>query len=210
MANFEELKTAMGDLDEVLVLQILGEVAADGGDSATEALAACQAGMDIVGEKYESGEYFVADLIFAGDLMAEAAALLKPLLADTETISLGKLVLATVKGDIHDIGKNIVKALIEAAGIEVFDLGVDVGAEAIVGCLQESGAQVLALSGVLTFAVESMTEIVAAVKAAGFDDVKVIVGGAPVTAEYCEIIGADAWSINAAEGAGICRDWLSA
>jgi methylmalonyl-CoA mutase cobalamin-binding domain/chain len=200
---------AMANVDEDAVMAELEQVIAADGAAAAEALAACQAGMDIIGQRYESGEYFVADLIYAGDIMTDAAALLKPLLAGTEAESLGKLVLCTVKGDIHDIGKNIVKALLEASGIEVIDLGVDVSAERVVAAVVESGATVVALSAVLTIAVESMRQTVEALGAAGLGDVKVIIGGALVTADYCKLIGADAWTINAAEGAGICRAWLS-
>ncbi|MCL2151040.1 MAG: cobalamin-dependent protein [Coriobacteriia bacterium] len=209
MVDLDRLTQAMGDLDEDTVMSILGDLEA-GGESAAAALAACQAGMDVIGQRYESGEYFVADLIYAGDLMTDAAARLKPLLAGAGGASTGKLVLCTVKGDIHDIGKNILKALLEAEGVEVIDLGTDVSAEAVVAALQESGAKVLAMSGVLTFAVNAMKETVAALAAAGLSDVKVIVGGAAITADYCELIGADAWSLNAAEGAGICRQWLTA
>jgi len=209
MINLEELKIAMGDLDEDAVLAAIQGLADAGGEGAAEALAACQAGMDIIGEKYENGTYFVADLIYAGDIMGQAAALLKPLLGASVGTGIGKLVICTVKGDIHDIGKNIVKALLEAEGIEVIDLGVDTAADKVVAALKESGAKVLAMSGVLTIAVEAMKNTIAAIQAAGLSDTKVIIGGACATEEYCAFVGADAWSINAAEGAGICRQWLA-
>jgi methanogenic corrinoid protein MtbC1 len=109
MSSFDDLKTAMGNLDEEEVTRILGELTKQGGGDAGKALAACQEGMNIVGGKFETGEYFVGDLICAGELMNTAAAALKPQLAGGSAARLGKMILATVKGDIHDIGKNIVK-----------------------------------------------------------------------------------------------------
>jgi len=210
MINLEDLKAAMGDLDEEKITAILDELQASGGEGADQALAACQEGMDIIGAKYESGEYFVAELIYAGDLMSDVAAVIKPMLTEETSSAMGKALLCTVKGDLHDIGKNIVKSLFEAAGIEVIDLGVDVEPAAIVAALKDNDAHVLALSGLLTLAINSMKETVDALIEAGFrDEVKVLIGGAAVTADYCEIISADAWSLNAAEGVSICRQWLA-
>jgi len=210
MATYDELTTALGDLDYEAVPRLVAELAASASpEEARLALAACQAGMDVVGSRYESGEYFVADLMLAGDLMGEAAAALKPLLAGEGAEPLGRLVICTVKGDIHDIGKNIVKSLLEAEGIECIDLGTDAAPEAVVDCVRQSGATVVALSGVLTLAIGPMKETVDALAAAGLGDVKVIIGGAPVTADYCAHVGADAWSINAPEGVRICRQWLA-
>jgi len=200
----------MGDLEEDKVNSILADLVESGGQEAAAALAACQEGMDIVGNRFERGEYFVADLIYAGELMTQAAAALKPLLAEESGATVGKIVFCTVKGDIHDIGKNIVKALLEAAGIEVIDLGVDVAPANITAAVKDNGVSVLALSGVLTLAIDSMKATVEALAAAGLRErVKVLVGGAPVTADYCRLIGADAWSRSAAEGVSICRDWLN-
>jgi methanogenic corrinoid protein MtbC1 len=210
MISFEELKNAMGDLDEDMVSKLLDELVKSGGAEADKALAACQEGMDIVGSRFEEGEYFVADLIFAGDLMNQAAVVLKPLLAGGAGANVGKMVFCTVKGDIHDIGKNIVKALLEAAGIEVIDLGVDVAPETIVSAVKENGVSVLALSGVLTLAIDTMKDTVEALKASGLrDGVKILIGGAPVTADYCKLVGADDWSLSATNGVSICRKWLA-
>lgn len=210
MSSLDDLKNAMGNLDEDEVTRILGELTKSGSADAGKALAACQDGMNIVGGKFETGEYFVADLIYAGDLMNAAAAALKPLLSGGSTAKLGKMVLATVKGDIHDIGKNIVKSILEAAGIEVIDLGVDVAPGAIVDAVKKNGAKVVGLSGVLTLAIDSMKATVDAFKADGSrDKVKIIIGGNPVTESYCAQVGADAWTLNAAESAKICRKWLA-
>lgn len=210
MVDFEKLSESMGDLEEDGVTTLLNQVMAEGGKDAAKAMEACQKGMDIVGKKFETGEYFVADLIYAGELMNEAAAALKPLLAGESTARLGKMVLATVKGDIHDIGKNIVKSILEAAGIEVIDLGVDVAPGAIVEAVKKNDAKIVGLSGVLTLAIDSMKETVEAFKADGSrNKVKIIIGGNPVTESYCALVGADAWTLNAAESAEICRKWLA-
>jgi len=210
MIDLNNLVTAVGDLDDDAVTKILGEFAATGGEGVDSVLSACQDGMNIVGKRFESGEYYVADLIFAGEIMSGAAAALKPFLADSLSGKSGKMVLCTVKDDIHDIGKNIVKSLLEADGIEVIDLGVDVAPAAIVDAVRENEVKVLALSGVLTLAIDSMKDTVSALTEAGTrDQVKVLIGGAPVTADFCRVVGADAWSLNAAEGVRICRQWLT-
>ena len=125
MPDFEKLKTAVSEMDEDTAMEIINEVAETQGD-AGKAVAACQEGMEIVGRRFENGEYFVGDLIFAGELMGNAMETLRPLLAADSAEDLGKIILCTVAGDIHDIGKNIVKAMMGAAGFEVIDLGVDV------------------------------------------------------------------------------------
>jgi methanogenic corrinoid protein MtbC1 len=210
MSSLDDLKNAMSGLDGDGVVRILGELTKSGGLDAGKALAACQEGMNMVGSKFETGEYFVADLIYAGEIMGDAVAVLKPLLAGKATASLGKMVLATVKGDIHDIGKNIVKSILEAGGIEVIDLGVDVAPQAILEAVKKNGANIVGLSGVLTLAIDSMKATVEAFKAEGLrDKVKIIIGGNPVTESYCALIGADAWTLNAAESAEICRKWLA-
>ena len=210
MIDLDVLKAAIGDLDDSLVTKLLDEFVQSGGEGVDKVLSACQDGMGIVGKRFESGEYYVADLIFAGELMAQAAAALQPFFLESAGGNAGKMVLCTVLGDIHDIGKNIVKSLLEADGIEVVDLGVDVAPAAVIGAVKEHGVKVVALSGVLTIAIESMKETINALAEAGLrQQVKVIVGGAPITADFCRVVGADAWSLNAAEGVRICRQWLA-
>ena len=154
MIDYEELAEAMGDLDEDTVKELLETVMADGGSGAQQAMDACQKGMDIVGSRFESGEYFVGDLIYAGELMTDAVSILKDALVTgdgggTKT----KMILCTVKDDLHDIGKNIVRSMLEAAGFEVLDLGIDVPASEIVKAAKENSIKIVALSGVLTMAV---------------------------------------------------------
>ena len=145
---------------------------------ALSAIAACQAGMGIVGERFDIGEYFVGDLIFAGDLLTNAINILKPVLGKTEAKKVGSIVLGTVYGDLHDIGKNIFKSMAEAAGFEVHDLGIDQPAENFINKVKETNAGIIGMSGLLTLALESMRHITDELKAVGLrDHVKIIIGG---------------------------------
>lgn len=207
MADFEQLAEAMGELDEDTVKEILEQVMAEGGADAGKAMEACQKGMDTVGKLFEEGEYFVGDLIYAGELMTDAVGILKDAL--TEGSSSGpktRMLLCTVKNDLHDIGKNIVKSMLEANGFDVLDLGIDVPAEKIVETARAEGIKIVALSGVLTLALDSMKATVAALKDAGLD-VKVIIGGAPVSAEACANIGADEWAHSPQKTVDTCKKW---
>ncbi|MCL2284996.1 MAG: cobalamin-dependent protein [Firmicutes bacterium] len=207
MAIYDEIKAAMGELDEDEVIRLVNEALVNA--DANQALVACQEGLNIVGERFEAQEYFVSDLIFAGDIMSEAVGILKPALsAGGDSSSAGKVVLCTVKGDLHDIGKNIVKSLLEASNFEVFDLGIDIAPEDVVAAAKKEGANIIALSGVLTLAIDAMKETVDAFKAAGMrDQVKIIIGGAPVTAEVSEMVGSDTWSLVPQKGVKICLEW---
>jgi len=209
--DFELLKNAIADLEDEKAYELVNEVMADGGTQVEAALKACQEGMDIVGKRFEAQEYFVADLIFAGEIMSKAMEILKPALAAKRGDQVSsKMILCTVEGDLHDIGKNIVKSILEATGFEVLDLGIDVPADVIVKTAKEQGIKIIALSGVLTLAIDSMKKTVDAFAAAGMrDSVKIIIGGAPVTEDICRHVGADAWAINPQDTAQICRKWAS-
>ena len=208
MIDFEELAQAMGDLDEDLVKELLEKVMAEGGADAQKAMDACQKGMDIVGSRFEEGEYFVGDLIYAGELMTDAVGILKDALVSGEGgATKTKMILCTVKDDLHDIGKNIVRSMLEAGGFEVLDLGIDVPAADIVKAAQENNIKIVALSGVLTLAVDSMKATVEAFKAAGLDDVKIIIGGAPVSESACKLTGADEWAHSPQKTVAVCKAW---
>lgn len=210
MLDATKLREAMGELEEDEIIEILEGVMAEGGAQASEAMEACQKGMDEVGNRFETGEYFVGDLIYAGQLMTQAVEILKPALVSGESGSAAKekVVLCTVEGDLHDIGKNIVKAMMEAAGFEIIDLGIDVKPQAIIDAVKESGAKIVAMSGVLTLALDSMKKTVEEFKAAGLrEQVKFIVGGAPVNKESGPDTGADAWASNPQQTVQICRGW---
>ena len=205
MIDFENLAAAMGELDEDTVKEILDAI--DNVDDANKAMEACQKGMDTVGKLFEEGEYFVGDLIYAGELMTDAVEVLKPFLAGSEsTGSKTKMILCTVKDDLHDIGKNIVRSMLEANGFDVLDLGIDCPAEKVVETAKAEGIKIVALSGVLTLALDSMKATVEALRASGLD-VKVIIGGAPVSAEACKNIGADEWAHSPQKTVTTCKAW---
>jgi len=205
MIDFENLATAMGELDEDTVKEILEAVASV--EDANKAMEACQKGMDTVGKLFEEGEYFVGDLIYAGELMTDAVEVLKPYLAGGESAGAKtRMILCTVKDDLHDIGKNIVRSMLEANGFDVLDLGIDCPPEKVVQTARDENIKIVALSGVLTLALDSMKATVDALKAAGLD-VKVIIGGAPVSAEACKNIGADEWAHSPQKTVSVCKSW---
>ncbi len=203
--DFENLAAAMGELDEDTVKEILETI--DNPEAANAAMEACQKGMDTVGKLFEEGEYFVGDLIYAGELMTDAVEVLKPYLAAGEASgSKTRMILCTVKDDLHDIGKNIVRSMLEANGFQVLDLGIDCPAEKVVETAKAEGIKIVALSGVLTLALDSMKATVEAIKAAGLN-CKVIIGGAPVSAEACKNIGADEWAHSPQKTVATCKAW---
>lgn len=205
--NYDEIKEAMQELDEEALLELVEKTVAEGG--VQDALKACQAGMEEVGKRFEEGEYFVGDLIFAGEIMVGAMDIMKPALAGGSSSQYGKMVLCTVKDDLHDIGKNIVKAMLEAGGFEVIDLGIDVPAEKIIETVKAENIKIVGLSGVLTLALDSMKNIIQEIRAAGLDDVKIIVGGCPVTEEVCKTVGADDWAYSPQKTVSVCQSWAA-
>lgn len=206
--DFENIAQLMGDLDEDAVVEQLEAVMADGGADASKAMEACQKGMDIVGKLFEEGEYFVGDLIYAGELMTRAVSILKDALITDEGAAVKtRMILCTVKDDLHDIGKNIVKAMLEAAGFDVLDLGIDVPPQKIVDTVRTENIKIVALSGVLTLAIDSMKKTIEELRSAGLTDVKVIIGGAPVNAEICTLIGADEWAHSPQKTVQVCKSW---
>ena len=166
--------------------------------------------MDRVGVKFRANEIFVPEVLVAARAMNAGAALLKPLLAEEGAESLGVMVLGTVKGDLHDIGKNLVKMMVEGKGIEVVDLGVDVEPQAFVQAAIEHKAGIIGCSALLTTTMPVMAEVVKAAQEAGIrDKVKIMVGGAPVTQEFCDSIGADYYTEDAASAAVCAAQILS-
>ena len=164
------------------------------------------AGMSIVGEKFQRNEVFVPEVLVAARAMNAGLAILRPLMASAGIKPLGKAVICTVAGDMHDIGKNLVKMMIEGQGIECIDLGVDVTPEAVVAAVIEHGAQIVCLSALLTTTMSGQKDVVDALVAAGIrDQVKVMVGGAPVNQQYADEIGADFYALDAASAAQAAR-----
>jgi len=166
-------------------------------------------GMNIVGGKFKRNEIFVPEVLIAARAMNKATEVLKPHLAKAGVSPAGKAVICTVKGDLHDIGKNLVKMMIEGKGIEAIDLGVDCDAEKIIDTVKQTGAKVVCLSALLTTTMTSQKDVIDALKEAGIrNDVKVMVGGAPVTQGFADEIGADAYTADAASAAEVCRSFF--
>lgn len=162
--------------------------------------------MDEVGAKFECNEYFVPELLIGARAMKGCMELLRPLLAAKGAKPVGRVAIGTVKGDLHDIGKNLVASMLEGGGFEVLDLGVDVAPEKFVASVSEKGAQIVCLSALLTTTMPSMKDTIAALKSAGVRDrVKVMIGGAPITQHYADEIGADGYSDNASAAVNLAR-----
>lgn len=165
--------------------------------------------MDEVGKRFEAGEYYVPELLIAARAMKGALELLRPLLAERGVQPVGHVVLGTVQGDLHDIGKDLVGSMLEGAGFEIVDLGADVTTEEFVMAVKDSGADVVALSALLTTTMGAMENVIEALQEKGLrDQVKVIVGGAPVTQRFADKIGADGYSSTAYGAVGLTRELL--
>ena len=168
-------------------------------------------GMSEVGRRFEEKEYFLSELIMSAEIFKEAIALIEPHLQAGASQTKGTVIIGTVKGDIHDIGKNIVATLLRCEGYDVHDLGVDVPPASFIDELKETGAFLLALSGLLTLAFDSMKETVETLAEAGLrDKVKVIIGGGPVNEKVVEYSGADAFGVDAAQAVKLANEYLGA
>ncbi len=162
--------------------------------------------MDEVGRRFEINEYFVPELLISARAMKGALELIKPRLTATGAKPIGRVAIGTVKGDLHDIGKNLVAAMLEGGGFEIIDLGVDVTPEKFISAVRERGADIIALSALLTTTMPSMKTTIEGLKEAGVRaQVKVIIGGAPVTQKYADEIGADGYSDNASSAVALAR-----
>ena len=205
----DRLKNKLADLDPEGAKRLIQE-ALDAGISPGRIINEGMArGMDVVGEKYEEKEYFLGELIMAGEVMKEGIELLEPYMKEGDLPTIGKAVVATVKGDLHDIGKNIFATLLKAAGFEVIDLGVDVSPETLVEAVNTHRPDVLGMSTLLTLSMSGMEMTIERLKEAGLrEHVKVIIGGAPITKEFAEKIGADLSAKDAVEGVAICKRWV--
>ena len=159
-------------------------------------------GMGIIGEKFKNNEVYVPEVLVAARAMSMGAQILKPHLAEAGVKATGKVCIGTVQGDLHDIGKNLVKMMMEGKGLEVVDLGTDVPAEKFIQTAIEQNCQVICCSALLTTTMNIMADVVKAAEAAGIrDKVKIMVGGAPVNQEFCDLIGADCYTVDAASAA---------
>ena len=168
------------------------------------------AGMGVIGEKFRKNEVYVPEVLIAARAMHAGLDILKPLLAESGVQPVAKVVLGTVKGDLHDIGKNLVSMMLQGGGFEVIDLGTDVPADKFVDAAKENQAHIIAMSALLTTTMPQMKDVVAAANAAGLFEVKTIIGGAPVTQAYAEEIGASGYAPDAASAVLSCKELAEA
>ncbi|MFQ6074722.1 MAG: B12-binding domain-containing protein [Candidatus Bathyarchaeia archaeon] len=204
----EELRDRLVDLDIEAVKAACDE-ALEAGVPPLEAVTRGLAkGMEVVGERFEKREYFLPELIMAGEVMKEGLSILEPHLVGSEMGAGPRVVIGTVQGDMHDIGKGVVASLLRASGFMVHDLGFDVPAAKFVEAVKEDGAQILAMSALLTATMPEMKRVVGRLEEDGVrDGVKVIIGGAPITKAFGESIGVDHATNDAVEGVNMCKKW---
>ena len=202
MTDFNAIQETLVNLDEARLLQLVQDALEQGtpaGDILNKGLIA---GMDIVGEKMENEDMFIPEVLMAAQAMGKGVEVLKPLLGEEETSARGRAVIGTVKGDLHDIGKNLVAMMMESAGLTVHNLGVDIAPEEFVKQVKENNANLLCLSALLTTTMPMMKQTVDAIVESGLrDQVKIMVGGAPVTQAFADDIGADAFAPDAGSAA---------
>jgi 5-methyltetrahydrofolate--homocysteine methyltransferase len=207
---FQKMASSLyaGEAEEVAALV---QQALDQGMSPAEILSnGLIAGMDEVGKDFKAGDLFVPEVLVAARAMSAGMGILRPLLAAGEVPSAGKYVIGTVKGDLHDIGKNLVKMMLEGAGFETIDLGTDVEAQAFVDAVREHQPEMVGMSALLTTTMVNMKTTIEALEEAGLrNSVKVMVGGAPVTAAFAEEIGADAYAPDAATAVEVARSLVA-
>lgn len=207
----EKLVSTIAEMDDEQAVNLARELLAQGVDP-IEILNDCRAAMEIVGRRFEKGEYFIPELILAGETVKAITAEVKPLIKqDEHSQKAGKILIGTVKGDIHDIAKDIVVFMLDVNGFEVKDLGVDVPVEKFVEEVKTYQPDILALSGFLTLANISMKETVDAIEAAGLrGTVKIMIGGGTVDAQVCTFVKADGWGTNAMTAVTLARQWTGA
>lgn len=202
-----ELANALRDLDEKKVYALVDEKISQG-VSALDIIDECNEGMVAVGELFSEKRYFISELIFSAEILKTVMNRLDPLLEGSQKKdSIGNVVIGTVKGDIHDIGKNIVTTLLRGSGFEVMDLGVDVSTETFVEAIKESGAKVLGMSALLSTTFAEMKHVVDAIHEAGLrEHVKIIIGGAPVNEQVRQFTGADYYAEDGVIGINLCKE----
>jgi 5-methyltetrahydrofolate--homocysteine methyltransferase len=207
---YEKIMTSLYHGEEDEVTSLVHEALDDGLDPQDVLQNGLIAGMDQVGVDFKSGELFVPEVLVAARAMHAGMAVLRPLLAEGSKIGAGKLVVGTVQGDLHDIGKNLVKMMMEGAGFEIVDLGTDVKPQDFVEAVREHKPDLLGMSALLTTTMVNMKTTIEALQEAGLrDSVKIMVGGAPVTQEFAKDIGADAFAPDAAAAVDIARELTS-
>lgn len=211
MEDLKKLSEAIIVGNAKLAREITDKALAEGADPQKLVQEFMIPAMDVVGKKFETNEYFVPELLIAARAMKSCLEVLRPLLAKSGAQPAGRVVIGTVKGDLHDIGKNLVAAMLEGAGFEVIDLGVDVPPEKFLAAIKEKNASLLAMSALLTTTMHSMKAAIDVLNSSGIrKSVKVMIGGAPVTQKYADEIGADGFSNNANGAVALARKFVSA
>jgi methanogenic corrinoid protein MtbC1 len=207
----KQLVNAIADMREDEALKLVKEMV-ESGSGPGAILDATREAMDLVGQRYEAGIYFLPELMLAGEMMNQITDIVKPELAKLPEVKRhGKVLIGTVAGDIHDIGKNIVTFMLDANGFDVRDLGVDVAPQKFVEAIRDFEPQVVGLSGFLTLAFDAMKGTVDAIKAAGLrDEVKIMIGGGQINEEIKKYAGADAYGKDAMAGVSLARKWVGA
>jgi len=210
MAILEELRAAMVDGQAKQAVAKVSEGLAEGMDAGTLLRDGLIAGMAEVGQLYENGDIFVPEMLVAARAMSAALEVLKPHLVDEGVESSGKVAIGTTQGDLHDIGKNLVAMMLEGSGFEIVDLGVDVPADRFIEAIRE-GASVVAMSALLTTTMTNMQTAIEAIKEAGLrEQVRIIIGGAPITKAYADEIGADGYAEDASSAVRLVKEVLAA
>jgi 5-methyltetrahydrofolate--homocysteine methyltransferase len=209
MLNSKAITDALVGCDEKKVLDLV-QNALEEGIKAKEILNhGLIAGMDVVGEKMENEDMFIPEVLMAAKIMSAAVSILKPLLAEEDMSAMGRIIIGTVKGDLHDIGKNLVAMMLESAGFEVYNLGVDISPDQFVSEITDRNANMICLSALLTTTMPMMQQTIDAVVKSGFRDrVKIMVGGAPVTQDYATEIGADGYAPDAGSATKLAKALL--
>lgn len=209
--DYDALAEAMGDLNENKVMEMTDDFMGEKSGQVMEFLNALSRGMQLVSQHFDDSDYFVGDLIYAGEIFSRSLETVRPRIQEDERVTLRahRVILCTVEGDYHDIGKNIVRYVMESRGLDVVDLGVNVPPEQIVNTAKTEKISVIALSGVLSFATESMEKTIQAFEKEKMrDKVKILIGGSCTTEYLAEKIGADAYGNTPRDSADICIGWL--
>jgi len=202
----QEIRRSVSEISGVDTVKALVAKALDSGVDPVDIIEAMNRGLVEVGEKYETGSFFLSELIMAGILATEITGMLKPYLEKTSEKTLGKVVIGTVRGDLHDIGKNIVISMLSSAGFKTIDLGIDVPVERFIEAIRREEPDILAMSCLLTSAMEEVKKVIEKVKKTGLrGKVKILIGGRPITPEFAEEVGADSSSRNAVEAVKIAK-----
>ena len=210
MSIYLEISESLQRGKAKIVKELVEKAVADGLPAKEILTEGLLSGMNVIGEKFKNNEVYVPEVLVAARAMNQGMSVLKPLLAEDGVKSTGKVCIGTVQGDLHDIGKNLVKMMMEGKGLEVIDLGTDVSPEIFVNTAKEEGCQIICCSALLTTTMDVMADVVKCAEEAGIrDNVKIMVGGAPVTEEFCKKIGADKYTSDAASAADaaaeLCR-----